>query len=319
MRVFIVHAHPEPRSFNGAMTRTAMDALQADGHEVEVSDLYAMQFNPVSDRRNFLQHKDPHIFKQQQEEIHAAERHGFAAEIAVEMDKLRWCDLLILQFPLWWFGLPGILKALKRALPTRVIFLEASDEALQRRFSETRRPHPLGRNASVKAAIGSERKRLRPIRELADMVVDTTNFNVHELRAHITQRFQQEPTDKHILISCVSFGYKHGVPEEADLVFDVRFLPNPHFIPKFRPFTGKHPQVAKYIRSFPQTQEFINRISDLLLYLLPHYIKEGKSYLTIAFGCTGGQHRSVMIAEEVAKRLRKSRYHVKVVHRDCPR
>jgi UPF0042 nucleotide-binding protein len=215
--------------------------------------------------------------------------------------------------------LPGILKALKRALPTRVIFLEASDEALQRRFSETRRPHPLGRNAPVKAAIVSERKRLRPIRELADMVVDTTNFNVHELRAHITQRFQQEPTEKNILVSCVSFGYKHGVPEEADLVFDARFLPNPHFIPKYRPLTGRDPAVARYIRSFPQTRQFLRKVGDLLAFLLPHYVREGKSYLTIGFGCTGGRHRSVMIAEEVEKRLAREGYRVKVVHRDSPK
>jgi RNase adapter protein RapZ len=215
--------------------------------------------------------------------------------------------------------LPGILKNLKRALPTRVIFLEASDEALLRRFSETRRPHPLGRNASVKAAIGSERKRLRPIRELADMVVDTTRFNVHELRAHITRRFQQEPTEKNILVSCVSFGYKHGVPEDADLVFDARFLPNPHFIPKYRPLTGRDPAVARYIRSFPQTRQFLRKVVDLLAFLLPHYVREGKSYLTIGFGCTGGQHRSVMIAAEVEKRLAREGYRVKVVHRDSPK
>jgi len=117
----------------------------------------------------------------------------------------------------------------------------------------------------------------------------------------------------------VSFGYKHGIPEEADLVFDVRFLPNPHFVREFRPLTGRHPRVAKYIRSFPQTQEFISRISEMLIYLLPHYVREGKSYLTIAFGCTGGQHRSVMISEDVAKRLHKAGYRVKVSHRDCPK
>jgi len=109
------------------------------------------------------------------------------------------------------------------------------------------------------------------------------------------------------------------VPAEADLLFDVRFLPNPHFVPEFRPFTGRHPQVAKYIRSFPQTQEFIERISELLVYLIPHYVREGKSYLTIGFGCTGGQHRSVLIAEEVKKRLARSGYKVKVTHRDCPK
>ena len=125
-------------------------------------------------------------------------------------------------------------------------------------------------------------------------------------------------TDKNILVSCLSFGYKAGVPTEADLLFDVRFLPNPHFVPEFRPYTGRHPRVAKYIRSFPQTQEFIDRISELLIYLIPHYVREGKSYLTRGFGCTGGQHRSVLIAEEVKKRLAKAGYNVKVVHRDSP-
>ncbi len=216
--------------------------------------------------------------------------------------------------------LPQILNSIKRQLRVNVIFLEATDEALLRRFSETRRPHPLGTSAPVKSSITAERRRLRPISALADISIDTSKFNVHELRHYIEQRFHREKSrDKNILVSCVSFGFRHGVPEEADLVFDVRFLPNPHFIPKFRPYTGKHPQVAKYIRSFPQTQEFINRISDLLLYLLPHYIKEGKSYLTIAFGCTGGQHRSVMIAEDVAKALKKGAWPVKVLHRDSPR
>lgn len=215
--------------------------------------------------------------------------------------------------------LPGILKSLKRTLPTKVIFLEAKDAVLLRRFSETRRPHPLGMNSTVKASLAAERRHLRPIRALADLVIDTSKFNVHELRAYVTHRFHKQETAKSILVSCVSFGFRQGVPEDADLMFDVRFLPNPHFVPEFRPFTGRHPKVAKYILSFPQTREFIQRISDLLVYLLPHYIREGKSYLTIAFGCTGGQHRSVMIAEEVAKRLRKGGYRVKVVHRDSPK
>jgi RNase adapter protein RapZ len=215
--------------------------------------------------------------------------------------------------------LPVLLKQIKNQLRTTVIFLEATDEALVRRFSETRRPHPLGKEAPVKSSIMAERRRLRPISALADVSVDTSKFNVHELRHYIEQRFRREANDKSILVSCVSFGFRHGVPEEADLIFDVRFLPNPHFIPKFRPFTGRHPQVAKYIRSFPQTEEFIQRISDLLLYLLPHYIKEGKSYLTIGFGCTGGQHRSVMIAEDVAKQLKKGGWPAKVIHRDSPR
>jgi len=216
-------------------------------------------------------------------------------------------------------ALPAILKSVKKMLPTQVVFLEAADAVLVRRYSETRRPHPLGTDSPVKTSLATERKHLRNIRAMADVVIDTSKFNVHELRAHIIERFQKQESDKNILASCVSFGFKHGVPEDADLMFDVRFLPNPHFVPEFRPLTGRDPKVARYIRSFPQTKEFIDRISKLLVYLLPHYIREGKSYLTIAFGCTGGQHRSVMIAEDVSKNLRKAGYRVKVVHRDSPK
>jgi RNase adapter protein RapZ len=216
-------------------------------------------------------------------------------------------------------ALPQIVKSVKRMLPTQMIYLEAEDNVLLRRYSETRRPHPLGTNEPVRASLAAERRHLRPIRAIADLVVDTSRFNVHELRSYITERFQKQESDKNILVSCVSFGFKHGVPEDADLVFDVRFLPNPHFLPEFRPLTGRDPKVAKYIRSFPQTKEFIERISELLVYLLPHYIREGKSYLTISFGCTGGQHRSVMIAEDVGKQLRQAGYRVKVVHRDSPK
>lgn len=214
--------------------------------------------------------------------------------------------------------LPTVLRSLRESMKTAVLFLEAADDVLLRRYSETRRPHPLGRQKSVKASLRDERRRLEPVRNLADLVVDTTKFNVHELRTLLTERFQGGDRQKNILISCVSFGFREGVPEDADLVFDVRFLPNPHFVPEFRPLTGRHPRVAQYIRSFPQTREFIKRISELLIYLIPHYIREGKSYLTIAFGCTGGKHRSVMIAEEVKKRLAKAGYNVKVVHRDSP-
>ncbi len=215
-------------------------------------------------------------------------------------------------------GLPAIVRSVKRILPTKMIFLEADDAVLLRRYSETRRPHPLGTDTPVRASLAAERKHLRPIRAIADLVIDTSKFNVHELRSYITQRFEKQETGKNLLVSCVSFGFRHGVPEDADLVFDVRFLPNPHFVPEFRPLTGRDPKVARYIRSFPQSREFIKRISDLLVYLLPHYIHEGKSYLTISFGCTGGQHRSVMIAEDVGKRLRGAGYRVKVVHRDSP-
>ncbi len=214
--------------------------------------------------------------------------------------------------------LPGILLSVRKMVPTKIVFLEASDEVLLRRFSETRRPHPLGTNSPVKAALKQERRHLGAIRRLADFVIDTSKFNVHELRAHINERFHERSGEKSILVSSVSFGFRQGVPEDSDLVFDVRFLPNPHFVPEFRPLTGRDPRVARYIRSFPQSREFISRISKLLVYLLPHYVHEGKSYLTIAFGCTAGQHRSVMIAEEVGKHLRRAGYRVKVLHRDSP-
>ncbi len=216
--------------------------------------------------------------------------------------------------------LPEIFRALRQKYNATLVYLEAEDDILLRRYSETRRPHPLGTGDSVQKSLTNERKRLAPIKKVADIVIDTSKFNVHELRAHIHEAFKPEaPKPTTILVSTISFGFKKGVPDDADLMFDVRFLPNPHFVPELRPYTGRHPKVARYIRSFPQTQEFIDRISDLLIYLLPHYIEEGKSYLTIAFGCTGGQHRSVMIAEEVSKRLGKAGFRVKVEHRDCPR
>jgi UPF0042 nucleotide-binding protein len=215
--------------------------------------------------------------------------------------------------------LPDILKSVKTVLPTRVVFLDAQDGVLVRRYSETRRPHPLRRQETVSRSIVEERQLLDPIRNVADTLVDTSTFNVHELRAHIQSRFGQEDRAKHLLVSCLSFGFKNGVPLDADLVFDVRFLPNPHFVSEFRKKTGKDPKVAEYVRSFPQTEEFLDRVSDLMLYLLPHYVGEGKSYLTVGFGCTGGQHRSVMMAEEIAKRLKSAGYRVKALHRDIPK
>ncbi len=214
---------------------------------------------------------------------------------------------------------PAILNKVRKVLPTRVVFLEATDDALIRRFSETRRPHPLGRSDTVVKSIRAERKRLDPVRNVADIVLDTTKFNVHDLRAHINSQFEREESGHGLMISSNSFGFKNGVPTEADLVFDVRFLPNPHFVPEFRKLSGKHPKVAKYVRQFPQTKEFLDKTTEMLKFLLPHYIKEGKSYLTVAFGCTGGQHRSVFIAEEMKRRLAEEGYSVKTAHRDMPR
>ena len=215
--------------------------------------------------------------------------------------------------------LPEILKGVKKLLQTRVVFLDSQDAVLVRRYSETRRPHPLGRSETVWRSIVEERQVLDPIRNVADTLIDTSNFNVHELRGDILARFGQESETKRLLVSCLSFGFKNGVPLDADMVFDVRFLPNPHFVPEFRKKTGLDPKVAAYVRGFPQTGEFLNRVSKLMLYLLPHYVEEGKSYLTVAFGCTGGQHRSVMMAEEVGKRLAKAGYQVKALHRDIVR
>jgi RNase adapter protein RapZ len=214
---------------------------------------------------------------------------------------------------------PAILKKVRKVLPTRVLFLEASDDALIRRFSETRRPHPMGRSNTVVKSIRVERKRLDPIRNVADILLDTTKFNVHDLRAHINSQFEREETGRGLVISSNSFGFKNGVPTEADLVFDVRFLPNPHFVPEFRKLTGKDSRVAKYVLQFPQTKEFLDKTTEMLKFLLPHYIKEGKSYLTVAFGCTGGQHRSVFIAEEMKKRLAQEGYRVNTAHRDMPK
>ncbi len=211
--------------------------------------------------------------------------------------------------------LPALYRELRREHPATLVFIEASEEALLRRFSETRRPHPLGHDRPVREGLRRERELMAPIRKLADVVIDTTKFNVHELRQFITDRFQS-PDRRPLLVALVSFGYRFGIPADADLLFDMRFLPNPHFVPQLRRYSGKDPRVARYIRSFPQTGEFLRRIEGLLNYLIPHYIREGKSYLTIAFGCTGGRHRSVMLAEAVRRALERRGYAAKVIHRD---
>jgi UPF0042 nucleotide-binding protein len=212
---------------------------------------------------------------------------------------------------------PAILKSIRGSVNTRLVFLEADDNAIVHRFSETRRPHPLADGEkAIGQSIAAERKLLAPIRALADLTINTSKFNVHDLRDFIKQKFQAEGEGSRILIYLTSFGFRHGLPADCDLVFDARFLPNPNYIPKFKQLTGKNPAVARYIRSFPQTGEFLGKITDLLTYLLPHYIREGKSYLTIGFGCTGGHHRSVMIAETVRKNLAAAGYRTKITHRD---
>lgn len=211
---------------------------------------------------------------------------------------------------------PAIYRAFRSKMPAILIFLQASDKILVRRFSETRRPHPLGGDLSLPEGIAAERRLLGTIRKLADLVIDSSQFNVHELRHFVSERFRSPADERSMMISCVSFGYRYGVPPDSDLVFDVRFLPNPNYIPKFKHLSGRDPAVARYIRSFPQTEEFTRRITELLSYLIPHYIREGKSYLTISFGCTGGRHRSVMIAETISQNLGKLGFLTKIHHRD---
>src|SRR6202167_2426979 len=243
------------------------------------------------------------------------------AELAEAVPNIRRAAIVvdIREGPAALDGFPALYKRIREKVPTRLLFLEADDAAILRRFSETRRPHPLGADQSVAASIRSERELLAPIRKLADPVIQTSKFNVHELRETIHRTFGAARGTPDILIQVTSFGYRHGVPADSDLVFDVRFLPNPNYIPEFKDYSGKHPSVARYIRSFPQTTEFIERISGLLIYLLPHYIAEGKSYLTISFGCTGGHHRSVLIASEIRKRLAAAGYRAKESHRDVKR
>ena len=208
------------------------------------------------------------------------------------------------------------LSPISQSSPNLVLFLEADDNTIVRRFSETRRPHPLGTGDSVLRSVRRERRLLAPIRNMAGHTINTAKFNVHELRELISEKFRGDREQSRIMVQVISFGYRYGVPLDSDLVFDVRFLPNPNYIPEFKKLSGRHPGVARYIRSFPQTVEFIDRISQLLVYLLPHYIREGKNYLTIAFGCTGGRHRSVMIAAEMRKRLAAHGFRVKATHRD---
>ncbi len=205
--------------------------------------------------------------------------------------------------------MPGVDPAL--------IFLEASDETLVRRFSETRRPHPLAPDRSVSEGILEERSRLHAIRQMADLVLDTSDLNVHELRQVFMNLSRTSSARAPLVVTFLSFGFKHGVPVDADLVFDVRFLPNPHFVRDLRPLTGRNKPVIDFMRQHPETGEFIDRVGDLLRFLLPQYVREGKTYLTVGIGCTGGRHRSVMIAEALRRNLKDvGDVRTRVKHRD---
>jgi len=214
---------------------------------------------------------------------------------------------------------PKALRSLraKRRLAPALIFLEASDEALVRRFSETRRPHPLAHDRPVLDGIREERDRLEPIRQLADRIVDTSNLTVHELRDAFMEWSRVRAAARGLLLTFLSFGFKHGVPAESDLVFDVRFLPNPHFVPELRAKTGKDRFVVQYMEEHDSTGEFLAKLQDFLRFVVPHYVAEGKSYLTVAIGCTGGRHRSVMIAETLRRTLADLEgVRLRVRHRD---
>jgi UPF0042 nucleotide-binding protein len=208
------------------------------------------------------------------------------------------------------------LRAEPNLKPT-LIFLEASHSALVRRFSETRRPHPLARDRSVSEGITEERDKLNQIRAMADLIIDTTSLTVHELRDIFMQMSRDGRKRADMVVNLVSFGYKNGVPLDADLVFDVRCLPNPHFVDSLRKLTGRDAAVIRYMRKHGATQDFLDRLTSFLKFALPQYVAEGKSYLTVAIGCTGGQHRSVMIAEALKKSLKGVKgVRVRVKHRD---
>jgi len=233
-------------------------------------------------------------------------RQGEIQRVALVMD---------MREPGFLTDLPAALEQVKKKVRPHLVFLDASDETLLKRFSESRRPHPVTRRRSVIEAIRLERRRLAPIKNMADEVFDTSSTNVSQLKELLTRRLVKgrRPT---LQVVVVSFGYKHGVPLDADLIFDTRFLPNPFYVDTLRNRTGKSRQVREYVLRSPETLEFLSRLHGFLDYLLPKFIAEGKSYLTVAIGCTGGRHRSVVLAEELGGYLRKARYDIKIFHRD---
>lgn len=215
--------------------------------------------------------------------------------------------------------LPVVYRKLKRRgdLQASLVFLEADQDILVRRFSETRRPHPLGRKLSPVEAVKEERRQMAPLRALADHVIDTSKLSVHELRRRILA-LGGDGAEHKLVVTVQSFGFKRGAPADADLLFDVRFLKNPHFVASLRPLTGLDPKVARYVLREPAAKRFLTLTSDLMRFLLPQYIAEGKAYLTVAIGCTGGRHRSVAIAEALGRMLKRTRgVQLRVRHRDA--
>jgi len=212
-------------------------------------------------------------------------------------------------------ALYGELKTGGRAI--EMLFLDAVDQAIVRRFSETRRPHPLARGATpLLDGIRQERTALAGVKKLADRIIDTSDYTVHDLRQVIERHYSEGGAGRPMVITLVTFGYKYGIPYDVDLLFDLRFLPNPHFVPELRPFTGEDPRVREYVMARPDSVEFLDKLQGFVEYLLPRYRSEGKSYLTIGFGCTGGKHRSVTVSLLIAERLRQSGHEVNIKHRD---
>ena len=241
--------------------------------------------------------------------VEFAKKSGDAVQSAIGI------DIREKEFPDRYPVLYGELKARGNTIET--LFLDASDETIVRRFSETRRPHPLGGGATpLLDGIRRERKALSEVKKLADKIIDTSDYTVHDLRQTIERHYSQGDIGRPMVITLVTFGYKYGIPYELDLLFDLRFLPNPHFVPELRPHTGEEPTVRDYIMVRDDSSEFLEKLLEFLEYLLPRYRREGKSYLTIGFGCTGGRHRSVTISLLIAEHLRQHGYDVIIKHRD---
>jgi len=240
------------------------------------------------------------------------------AELTRDSPELRRAALVVdMREPGFQNHFPQVFRQIKgKGLAVNLIFLESDEKVLLRRFSETRRPHPLAVNQPAIEGIREEREALQPIRKMADLILDTSQYTVHELRDYIQEHYDLRSAASGMVVSVMSFGYKYGIPSEADLVFDVRFLPNPNFIPSLKPLTGRDAAVVRYLMRGPETKAFLAKLKAFLSYVIPRYEREGKSYLTIAVGCTGGRHRSVMIANALGDALSGKDYPVKVRHRD---
>ena len=218
-------------------------------------------------------------------------------------------------------GFPEVFPAVYRELrkgvvATSLLFLESDERALLRRFSETRRPHPMAGNEPAIEGIRAEREALRPIRKMADVILDTSRYTVHQLRDYVRERYDVRAEGRKMVVAVLSFGFKYGIPPEADLVFDLRFLANPNFVPELRRLTGADEPVVHYLKKQPETEAFLRRVLSLVRFVLPRHEREGRSYLTIAVGCTGGRHRSVMMANAIGTAVKRRGYPVRIYHRD---